>query len=456
MRILPVEPDFSQGFTHNNDIFGRKKLYEQITNVIKHSLDQNLVLALNDRWGNGKTAFVKMLQGELQNSNEDINVIYFDAFKNDYQSDPLLSMISYVYELVDKEDKKLSDKILDTGKAVAVNLSKQLPKKALSIITANVISEKNIESLVQAAIGSISDPWEKYIEEKIKNSKVEESTIDKFRNILRELYETKGKKTLFIIDEMDRAKPDFVLELLEKIKHIFNVDGFYFLLVMNKPQFEESIKMRYGNIDSNTYLNKFIHYWFELPKVDIKNTKMTMYNLNDEVSNSTVGKYLYHIDKNKIFSGSDIIFIILSKLLFVNGKSLREAQRCYSLMSVIKNADDIKGFRSSVHKATFALVVYLKVNNQDLLYKIMNKLTDVENIIKELNLTRNDINSNQVFINGLERSLFYHFLVDEDFKNGLMQQKYKDVLGDFWFEGDSKEPILENMVLSVENMEIYI
>ncbi|MDX7018825.1 P-loop NTPase fold protein, partial [Klebsiella aerogenes] len=70
----------------------------------------------------------------------------------------------------------------------------------------------------------------------------------------------------FIIDELDRARPDFSLNLLELIKHIFNVDGFYFLLVMNKQQFEESIKIRYGNINSSLYLNKFIDYWFTLPK----------------------------------------------------------------------------------------------------------------------------------------------------------------------------------------------
>ncbi|HHR6308374.1 TPA: KAP family P-loop NTPase fold protein [Providencia alcalifaciens] len=429
MKILPMQPNFEDGFTSENDIFGRKKLYEQIINIIKYSLDQNLVLALNDKWGNGKTAFVKMLQGELQHSNEDINVIYFDAFQNDYQTDPLLSMISYVYELADKEDRKLSDKILYTGKAVAMNLSKQLPKKALSIITANIISEKNIENLVQTAVDSVSDPWEKYIEEKIKNSKQKENIINKFRDILVEIYKTTGKKTLFIIDEMDRAKPDFSLDLLEKIKHIFNVEGFHFLLVMNRSQFEESIKVRYGNIDSSLYLNKFIDYWFSLPKVNFSRNDYDKEKFNLLISNTTVANYIQHIDVKNSIVPNATLFKSLIYLFSLNDCSLREVEKCYSLIMILKNSNKI-GMLSNIYQVMLALSGFLKICKPDLINDFLNKRIAPKDALISLSMPIEHPKNDNILIY-LYIAIYYELSTGEEFNEMRKLGYFQDIEGGF-------------------------
>ncbi|MDX7526737.1 P-loop NTPase fold protein, partial [Enterobacter hormaechei] len=90
----------------------------------------------------------------------------------------------------------------------------------------------DIDKIKESIVDATNATWESYIEDKIKNSQEEEDKIENFRAILRSIHEKTNNKTLFIIDELDRARPDFSLNLLELIKHIFNVDGFYFLLVM--------------------------------------------------------------------------------------------------------------------------------------------------------------------------------------------------------------------------------
>ncbi|WP_141553991.1 P-loop NTPase fold protein [Xenorhabdus ishibashii] len=59
------------------------------------------------------------------------------------------------------------------------------------------------------------------MEDKIINYKKEEDEIENFRSTLIDFYQKTGKKTLFIIDELDRSRPDFSLDLLEKIKNLF-------------------------------------------------------------------------------------------------------------------------------------------------------------------------------------------------------------------------------------------
>ncbi|MBC8655147.1 hypothetical protein GQR86_22245, partial [Providencia vermicola] len=232
----------------------KKTFFLQIKDVLLTSSDESLVFALDDNWGNGKTAFVKMMEGELTNST--INVIYFDAFKNDYQTDPLLAMIASVYEMIDINsfDDDLKSKFVKASKAVVKSILKQSPKAIASILTANTLKDSILDDASGAISTAISDPLDHYIESKITSYKKELDEIQNFKSILKRIHSESQKKTLFIVDELDRAKPDFSLDLLEKIKHLFDVDGFYFLLVLNKDQFIKSIQSRYGKINASLYL----------------------------------------------------------------------------------------------------------------------------------------------------------------------------------------------------------
>ena len=81
------------------------------------------------------------------------------------------------------------------------------------------------------------------------------------------LTEEKDKPLVIIVDELDRCKPTFAVELIEVIKHLFSVPKVVFVLAMHKPQLEEAIKNVYGkDIDSQSYLQKFIHLECDLPK----------------------------------------------------------------------------------------------------------------------------------------------------------------------------------------------
>lgn len=105
MRLTVPEIDCSEGFTPENDIFNRKQFSIQLENIIENSDDDNLVIALNDKWGNGKTTFLKMWEAEIAKSNN-LSVVYFDAFQNDFQTDPFIAIASHIYAKIDDEDAK--------------------------------------------------------------------------------------------------------------------------------------------------------------------------------------------------------------------------------------------------------------------------------------------------------------------------------------------------------------
>ncbi|HEA3720477.1 TPA: hypothetical protein RV156_003670, partial [Yersinia enterocolitica] len=116
MRVVASVNDFSNGFDEQSDIFNRKKLHELIVRVVTNAPDKSLVLALDDQWGNGKTSFVRMMGSEIElKHSDDLDIIYFDAFENDYQSDPFLALSSQIYKMLEKDQgilNKLGDNFL--------------------------------------------------------------------------------------------------------------------------------------------------------------------------------------------------------------------------------------------------------------------------------------------------------------------------------------------------------
>ncbi|EKN3441749.1 P-loop NTPase fold protein [Yersinia enterocolitica] len=417
MRVVASVNDFSNGFDEQSDIFNRKKLHELIVRVVTNAPDKSLVLALDDQWGNGKTSFVRMMESEIElKHSDDLDIIYFDAFENDYQSDPFLALSSQIYKMLEKDQgilNKIGGNFLSAGKKVGASLLTNGAKLFISAATANIVNGTVLEKTGDAISDSLYSPLEKFIENKIKSSANEEREIVNFKNVLSDIYKETNKKIIFVIDELDRARPDFSLDLLEKIKHIFSVEGFVFLLVMNRGQFEQSIEHRYGKIDSRLYLNKFIHYWFTLPK--IKQTTQQTYQT------STLVSFLNNLQSNgsNVISHGSVTMKTLAYLLEINNCSLREAERCFSVYCLIKGGDQVSSYLQA-YQAAFACAAFLKVHNPKLLEKLAYRDISFKDALSGLNLSSkkaSDSDELYYLIGVLEYSLLSDEEIAENKKN---------------------------------------
>lgn len=74
------------------------------------------------------------------------------------------------------------------------------------------------------------------------------------------------KPLVFIIDELDRCRPDFSIRLIERIKHFFDIPKIIFVLVMNKVQFSKVVCHNYGYDEAlgEEYLEKFFDFSIKL------------------------------------------------------------------------------------------------------------------------------------------------------------------------------------------------
>ena len=88
--------------------------------------------------------------------------------------------------------------------------------------------------------------------------------VTKIKEAVKE--HTKDKKLFIIVDELDRARPDYAVHFLEDMKHFFDIENIIFLIAVNREQIEMTCKCLYGeNLDFEGYYRKFFKMEIDLP-----------------------------------------------------------------------------------------------------------------------------------------------------------------------------------------------
>ena len=216
------------------------------------------------------------------------------------------------------------------------------------------------------------------------NIAVESKKIrDVFKADLENAIKESDKNIIFFIDELDRCKPKFSIELLESIKHLFSMKGVIFVISLDKEQLGHSIANIYGtNMDTEGYLRRFFDYDFKLPSPDkIK----YFHNQFGEISND--------------YEGIGYFKQFISAFIKEYNFSLRDIDKLiYQLKFILPLITEFKVYEeSSMSKAVksylYAYLISLKIKRPILYKKIMDLdyEKNEESIIFEFEL--NKINS---------------------------------------------------------------
>lgn len=271
MRLFLREPEIGdlEGFTTENDIFERKAIGDGLSYLLAN-VEDPLVLALDAPWGAGKSVFLRQWAGELRNAG--YPVVLFDAFKHDYAEDAFAALAGEIIALVDKSEKERTPQAVQLRRK-AVQALKAVARPALkTVVKVATMNAVDTDEIGKEAAKIIADETasleDRYLGELITRQKERQGAIEDFRQALERLPSLLRPETavndrplVFIVDELDRCRPQFALELLERIKHFFSVPNVHFVLGVHLAQLRNSMIAAYGaQMDAATYLQKFIHF----------------------------------------------------------------------------------------------------------------------------------------------------------------------------------------------------
>ncbi|MGD8457371.1 MAG: P-loop NTPase fold protein [Anaerolineales bacterium] len=268
------------------DRLNRKPVAENLTRVIQ-STKQPFVISIEAPWGWGKTTFIHMWKAYLEN--EGHSCLYFNAWETDFSEDPLIAFIGEMDEHVnniklEKSQYEKLAKIWNKVKDISGEILKRTLPLAIQLATHGLLSAKSLEGLPE-----MSDEIAKFAsdlaKERINQYSQEKRGINAFKEKLSELVKivTDSEKIkpplIFFIDEMDRCRPDYALALLERIKHLFSVEGIVFILSIDRVQMSEVIKAIYGiEMKPEGYLRRFIDVNYSLQTLNCEGFSSLLFN----------------------------------------------------------------------------------------------------------------------------------------------------------------------------------
>jgi hypothetical protein len=249
------------------DKLNREKYAEFLIEMIKDPQtykvlkdNKSFILAVDSTWGTGKTTFIDMLGGKIKKEYPDEYVIVpYNAWKNDFSKHPLETLIYEIYQIIDGTN--ISKELKKDLKEAIIDLSKVTCSLVIGNERTNIIAD-GLKKIINAFKHANRNQMEEYF----KNFKEERSSIDKFKTELAKV--TQEIKIVIIIDELDRCRPDFSIELLEIVKHIFDVPNLIFIFSLDIEGLSKGIEKIYGNINGTGYLCRFFDYISKMPKPD--------------------------------------------------------------------------------------------------------------------------------------------------------------------------------------------
>lgn len=220
------------------------------------------VIAVNAPWGTGKTWVAKRLATQLQ-LNQQIQRpgIYVNAFEFDFHQDPFSVLASAILSQA-SDTSAAKAGLKEATKTVLKESLPVLLKGAMKTVAKNVIGDETVKDVFD----SLAEGTEKTLEALVDTFAATQKSGQAFREKLTEFAHSAQGSLVVIVDELDRCRPTFALDLLERVKHLFDVPNVVFVLFFHRDAIASVIRQMYGEkIDTNAYLRKFISLNIELP-----------------------------------------------------------------------------------------------------------------------------------------------------------------------------------------------
>ena len=327
-----------------DDLLRRGEIAKRLTNMVAHQ-PVPLTICLNGGWGTGKTFLLKRWQKGLEK--QGFKAIYFNAWEDDFCDDPLLSIIGQMWDYFEKGKGGKIKRIVESVK-----------KDAASLVWANIKGVVNNKTGLILEIDQGDQTERNLIDEYLKQTRTRAELKKRLRKMATAVYEESGQPLVFIIDELDRCRPTFAIELLERVKHIFDVDNMVFVLGINRDELAKSLKSVYGEIDSEVYLRRFFDFDFELRQVDssaFASSMIQRFQLVDAFQNlsKASGKAVHMHDY-------DNYIIVFPKLWSALRLSLRDIDYCVRLLAFLARNVNPGSF---THPFLLGLLVAMKFKN---------------------------------------------------------------------------------------------
>jgi hypothetical protein len=255
------------------DKLDRKQVADALTPIIA-SVSQPFVIAIESPYGMGKSVFLECWGKQL--NGDGIKAIKFDAWKTDFSHEALPAFMTCLKrELPQDKVSEAGNSVLAAGKKIMKATAVKLPGVIIKAVARGALGEGASKDLLDGLSldsDDVADLGQQVVDQALDIQARAEAGLDEFRASLTEwvggLPSPPGTnvKLVILVDELDRCRPSYAIQVLECIKHLFTVPGIVFVLAVDWRVLCGAVAGTYGaEIDADGYLKKFVDWRYRLP-----------------------------------------------------------------------------------------------------------------------------------------------------------------------------------------------
>ena len=273
---------FSDSPIDNAKHFNFDDYVETIHNIIVYSeISTPLSIAINGKWGSGKSSLMKTLRKRLDNPSEKlegrkVRTVWFNAWKYSETDAMLASLVREIYNEIDRQKLFTKHGLFDRINLWNLKINERANKTQL------------ISDLAKTLTLGLSPDLTKW--QNASKYEGELPFFDKFQEYMRNVlnffviqendgnFDDKKGVLVIFIDDLDRCSPKSVANILESINLFFDQKGCIFVFGLDIHLISKAINSHYNNyleFSGHEYLKKMIQLQFDLP--DLKDSDIKKY-----------------------------------------------------------------------------------------------------------------------------------------------------------------------------------
>ncbi|SRR6266545_2256055 len=237
MTVIPDQPITKI----EDDRLGRGEFAKRIAGVISSLNDQSsIVVSINAPWGEGKTSVLKMIEGEL-NSSENSIVIWFNPWRFPDEDHLLLNFFQTLDSHLKFNLKGVSEKIGEGFKDIVSFLSG-----------------------IQVMGFGLGEGAKEVAEKRLPGTDIEEATRK-----VKDALQDSPKKIVIFMDDIDRLDKRDIQAVFRLVKLTADFPNTAYVLAFDDEMVSASLAEQFGNIEAGrSFLEKIVQVPLPVPPAD--------------------------------------------------------------------------------------------------------------------------------------------------------------------------------------------
>ncbi|MGM9579864.1 MAG: P-loop NTPase fold protein [Anaerovibrio sp.] len=343
-------------------------------------------------WGSGKSSLMHMCKKRLEIKDKKITCLLFNGWLFENYEDAKTAIIGTILDEIGKK-KRLPTK----AKEIIFGLYKSVDKLKL----AKNVTKTGVDFLLNGGLGTIADIMFNQFKSRIDGAKtidietVYDSVKDgldskEFREDIRSfqsnfgklLDETKISRLVIFIDELDRCRPDTILDTLEAMKLFMFKGKIAFVIGADERHISYAVKSKFKDIEGiqinigKEYLEKLIQYPVKIPRLnsDEVETYISCLLLQLDLEEDVFYNFVNEIEKIRVEDFEQFsLHKVLEKMNIEANESIAVASQVAGVLSQGLNGNprQCKRFLNSMYMRLKMAEFKNKVLDKKILAKIM-------------------------------------------------------------------------------------